>query len=162
MSIQPKSARILAVVSVLVLALACGEGAEGAEQQQSPAQLAPDSLKEQDADLWGGRYPRCTGCQADFWGVGPNGMAGGWLCDPTLPNTFFSLNLYKRVNGALVFLGQGKADAYNEGLRPFCGNSPYHQFNIYVGPWNGGPGVYVIQGASSNPPRTFSRDYTKY
>ena len=161
MSIQSKSARILAVISVLALASACGEGVEGAEQQESPAQMAPDSLKEQEADLYTRLRP-CPECQADFWGIGPDGRAGGWICEPSLPNTFFDFNLFKRVNGSLVYLGQGKADAYNEGLKPVCGGSPHHQFSIYVGPWNGGPGVYVIQGYSLNPPRVFSRDYIKY
>jgi len=162
MSIQSKSVRILAVVSVLALASACGEGAEGSEQQESPAQMAPDSLKEQEADLFT-YVPTCPRweCNADFWGVGPNGVAAGWICAPSLPNTFWSFNLYKRVNGSLQFLGQGQAGGYNEGLKRVCGGSPYHQFNIYVGRWNGGPGTYVIQGLSRNPLKTFSLDFTK-
>jgi len=154
MSIQSKSARILAVVSVLALASACGEGAEGAEQQQSPAQMAPDSLKEQEAAI-----AFCPDCGADFWGVAANGMAGGWVCAPSLPNTFFGVTLYKWNGSVYQEIGRGRADAYNDALRPVCGGSPYHQFNIYVGPWNAGPGEYRMIATAASPYRLYDRTF---
>jgi len=148
MSIQSKSARILAVISVLALASACGEGAESAEQQESPAQMAPDALKEQEAALAG--RTNCYDCKSDFWGVNANGMAGGWACSPSRPNSFWSIVLYKRVNGALLQIGEGRADRVNGALSSVCGGSPYHQFKIPVGAWNGGPGEYVIHATTNS------------
>jgi len=146
MSIQSKSARILAVVSLLALASACGEGAEGAEgaeQQESPAQMAPDSVKEQ-ASFW---TINCTWCQSDFWGVAPNGMSGGWMCDPGLPNTYFNIWVDKWNGSSFQQIGQGMADAYYAPVSAVCGNSPYHQFNIYVGPQ--GPGAYRLRATAN-------------
>jgi len=161
MSIQSKSARILAVVSALALASACGEGAEGAEQQESPAQMAPDSLKEQEAASF---LYSCSFCEADFWGVNANGMAGGWVCSPPDPNEFFVVVLSKWNGSSYQEIGRGTANAYNPGLSSVCGGSPYHQFNIYVGPWNAGPGQYKLlripkftpRGSRSNAPTSSS------
>jgi hypothetical protein len=145
MSIQSKSARILAVVSVLALASACGEGAEGAEQQASPAQIAPDSLKGQEAAIDPDNYSNCTvDCRLDFWGTDSNGMAAGWACVTTLPNTFMPVVIYKWNGYGWQEIGRGTADVYNAGLSSVCGGSPYHQFSIYIGPWNAGPGKYQI------------------
>jgi hypothetical protein len=143
MSIQSKSSCTLAVVSVLALASACGEGTESAEQQESPAQMAPDSLKEQEA---ASIYYQCSRCMADFWGTNSDGMAGGWICDTGLPTTSFAVTLEKWDGLAYQEIGRGTADAPNDALSSVCG-SPYHQFNIYVGS-NGGPGEYRIQATS--------------
>ena len=130
MSIQSKSVRILAVVSVLALASACGEGVEGAEPQQSPAQLAPDSLKEQEAAIDPDNYDTCPGCRLDFWGIGPNGNAGGWACDYTYPDYYLWVRIDK-WNGYDWQEGNwGQAYLYNGGLSSVCGGSPYHQFDI--------------------------------
>jgi len=95
MNIQSKSARILAVVSGLALASACGEGAErseGAEQQEAPAQMAPDSLKEQEAAL--------RGAIGDFWYVALDGTAAGWVCLPAYPNLGFNAAIFKLIGGS--------------------------------------------------------------
>jgi hypothetical protein len=153
MSIQSKSARILAVVSVLALASACGEGAEGAEPQQSPAQLAPDSLKEQEAAAFNpDDYGNCTNCMMDLWVVGQNGEAAGWACNSTYPGYPLHVRIDKWNGFGWQEIGQGWANAPNDALRFVCGGSPNHQFKINVGP-HGGPGKYQVVTTLSWSPK---------
>ncbi|HZH17730.1 MAG TPA: hypothetical protein VE057_25475 [Archangium sp.] len=103
--------------------------------------MAPDSLKEQEA---ASLYDTCSFCAADFWGVNANGISGGWVCSPPDPNEFFSVVLSKWNGFSWQEIGRGRASEPNGQLSSVCGGSPYHQFNIYVGSWNAGPGQYKL------------------
>ena len=137
MSIQSKSARILAVVSGLALAPACSEVAEQGEVAEQ--QEAPEAMRKQEADA----YVYCNDCAYDFWGVGANGVATGWVCLTTQPQPMtFEVGIEKWNGSTWQQIGSGNADKYYSALTPYCAGSPYHQFNINVGSWNAGPGQY--------------------
>ena len=146
MRIQSKMVSILAVVSGLALTSACGEGAEGAEQQEAPAQMAPDALKEQEAAV--GAVPRgcengCPATYSDFWNVS-NGYAGGWVCSPTYPHQVHMVEIYKWNGYQYSKIANNWANIYNAGLTGVCGGVGTHQFHIYLGS-NGGPGYYLMK-----------------
>jgi hypothetical protein len=101
-------------------------------------------LKEQEAAVFDpDNYGDCENCNLDFWGIAPNGMAGGWACASSFPNSFLPVRIDKWNGSTYQEIGRGTADVYNGNLSSVCGGSPYHQFNIYVGS-NGGPGKYRV------------------
>jgi len=146
MRIQSKMVSILAVVSGLALTSACGEGAEGAEQQEAPAQLAPDAMKEQEAAV-DASCPHCV-MYGDFWGIS-NGSAGGWACNPTYPNQAMKVTISKWGYYGWSAIGTGWATKYNAGLVSACGGVGGHQFEIALGA-NAGPGSYKMNAIDTS------------
>ena len=73
-------------------------------------------------------------------GLFSSGSASSW----GNPNEFFKVVLSKWNGFSWQEIGRGRASEPNGQLSSVCGGSPYHQFNIYVGSWNAGPGQYKL------------------
>ena len=141
MRIQSKMVSILSVVSGLVLTSAC------AEQQEEPAQSAPEAIDEQEAAVGAvpagcEGYPGCPSI-SDLW-YAQNGYIGGFVCAPAQPDQIHLVKISKWTISGWVTIAQNvRAKVYNPGLEPHCGGKGNHAFNIYVGD-SGGPGYYRL------------------